>query len=120
MLTKIWRGVKVCLGVSQFVIALAIVVLLEAALVFGFLKWNPYVCIFPLENTGKPDSQLSGGPFPSAICPSLHSFVGVPLRCSSNHSNQERGPHADKVQEDLYHLPIHLHLGPLSHLHVCA
>ena len=45
--TKIWRVVKVFLGVSQFIIALAVVAVLEITLVLGFLKWNPYVCGSP-------------------------------------------------------------------------
>lgn len=51
VLTKIWRGIKVCLGVSQFVIALAVVAVLETALVLGFLRWNPYVCASPPPTT---------------------------------------------------------------------
>jgi hypothetical protein len=43
------------LGVSQFVIALAVVALLETALVLGFLKLNPYVGIFLPTNAGKSD-----------------------------------------------------------------
>jgi hypothetical protein len=49
LMTKIWRATKVCLGVSQFVIALAVVAVLETALVLGFLKLNPYVSAFPFS-----------------------------------------------------------------------
>ena len=120
MLTKIWRGIKVCLGVSQFVIALAVVALLETALVLVFLKWNPYVRTFSLQNFVKPDSQSSGGALPSSTRLGLHSFTGVPFHRPPNHSDQECGYYTDEEQEDFYHLLVHLHLGSLGRIHIRA
>lgn len=53
VLAKIWKGIKACLGVSQFFIALAVVALLEIILVFGFQELNPYVCATPFDKDRK-------------------------------------------------------------------
>lgn len=86
----------------------------------GFLKWNPYVRIFSSKRAIKSDSKSLGGPFPSTVRPGLRSFAGVPLRCPPDYSNQERGHYTDEEQEYLHHFLVHLHLGPLSRLHVRA
>ena len=82
MLTKIWRGVKACLGVSQFAIALAVVVSLEAVLVFGFLKWNPYVCAFPskIPESLIPNRQVVHSQAPSVLVSTLSlAYLSVVL-----------------------------------------